>query len=479
MRYLALACDYDGTLACDGQVSTDTLAALRRLLATGRKLILVSGRQLEDLFSVFPSCNLFEWLVAENGAVLYHSSTREKKRLANPPPPKLIARLRERGVPLSIGDSIVSTYQPHQITVEHAIRELGLELKVIFNKGAVMVLPSGTSKATGLAAALKEMRLSPHNVVAIGDAENDEALLGLCECSVAVANALPTLQEKADFVTVAANGAGSTELIDEIIASDLRERDTTLIRHHLLLGTSDDGTPIRVSPFASNILLAGSSDLEQQNVIKAFIESLYQKRYQFCLFDTLDGYGPLEGAVVLGSHKRTPAVNEVIDLLKDPDANAIVNLVSATRPQRTAFIEELLARIQQLRARVGHPHWVIVNEAHRVLSRSWQPIPLDIPQQLEGMMWISSHPSALAPSILLGVNISLTLGPTAAATLIEVAALLKVSVPEVDSVRVKRGEAIIWSRDNAGVPVKMKLALGVKAGRGCSSSQHERDVAAH
>ena len=224
MRYLALACDYDGTLACDGQVSADTLAALQRLLATGRKLILVSGRQLEDLFSVCPGCDIFEWIVAENGAVLYHSPTRKKELLANPPSPKLIARLRERGVPLSDGDAIISTHQPHEITVEQTIRELGLNLQLIFNKGAVMVLPSGTTKATGLGAALREMGLSPHNVVAVGDAENDDALLSLCECSAAVANALPMLQEKADFVTADGDGAGVTELIDEIIASDLRER---------------------------------------------------------------------------------------------------------------------------------------------------------------------------------------------------------------------------------------------------------------
>ena len=274
------------------------------------------------------------------------------------------------------------------------------------------------------------MRLSPHNVVAIGDAENDDALLGLCECSVAVANALPALQEKADFVTVAANGAGATELIDEIIGSDLRERDTTLTRHQLVLGTSENGTPIRVSPFASNILLAGSSDQERQNVIKAFIESLYQKRYQFCLFDPAGEYRPLEGAVVLGTHKRAPTVSEVIDSLKDPVVNAIVNLVRVTRRHRTSFIQELLARIQQLRARVGRPHWIIVNEAHHVLSRSWHPIPLDIPQQLEGMMWTSSHPSAVPRSILSGVNISLNLGSTAAATLTEMAALLQHRVPE-------------------------------------------------
>ena len=38
MRYHALACDYDGTLAHNGHVAGDTLALLEKLLATGRKL---------------------------------------------------------------------------------------------------------------------------------------------------------------------------------------------------------------------------------------------------------------------------------------------------------------------------------------------------------------------------------------------------------------------------------------------------------
>ena len=478
MRYLALACDYDETLASEGQVSSITVAVLQRLLATNRKLILVSGRQLQDLLSVFPHSNLFEWVVAENGAVLYHSPTREKKLLASPPSPKFIASLSKRGVPLSLGDAIISTHQPHDITVEHTIRELGLELQVIFNKGAVMVLPSETNKATGLVAALKEMRLSPHNVVAIGDAENDQALLELCECSVAVANALPTLQTKADFVTVAANGGGVRELIDELIASDLRERDTILARHHLLLGTSEDGKPIAISPFASNILLASSSDLERQNVTKAFIGSLYQKHYQFCLFDPLGEYEPLAGAIVLGSPTGAPTVDEVINSLNDPVANAIVNMVRVPGPQRTAFMQELLIRIQQLRARFGRPHWIIVNQAHHALSQSWVPLSLGIPERLEGMMWITSHFSTIAPSILSGVNVSISLGASVSPLLTDLAALSQNGVPEIDGIKINPGEALIWLRGNANAPFKMKLALRIKDSGSCSSSHQDRDAAA-
>ncbi|MEH2406443.1 HAD family hydrolase [Nostoc sp.] len=91
------------------------------------------------------------------------------------------------------------------------------------NKDALMVLPSGINKATGLAAALDEMQLSSENVVGIGDAENDHDFLNFCGCSVAVANALPTLKERVDFVTNGSRGDGVIELIEKLITSDLAE----------------------------------------------------------------------------------------------------------------------------------------------------------------------------------------------------------------------------------------------------------------
>src|SRR5687768_16426040 len=144
MRYLALASDYDGTLAAAGRVAEETLAAVERLLASGRKLILVTGRELEDLLRVFPQVNLCEWVVAENGAVLYRPATQEVLLLENPPPVEFLHMLQARGVaPLSTGHIIVATREPYENVVLDVIRDLGLELQVIFNKGAVMVLPTG------------------------------------------------------------------------------------------------------------------------------------------------------------------------------------------------------------------------------------------------------------------------------------------------------------------------------------------------
>ncbi|HEY2385430.1 MAG TPA: HAD family hydrolase [Candidatus Binatia bacterium] len=224
MRYTALACDYDGTLAWDGRVDADTLRALERLRASGRALLMVTGRELDQLGTVFDRLDLFDRVVAENGALLYHPATGAQRLLADPPPEAFVEVLRQAGVePLSVGRVVVATVSPHETTMLEVIHELGLELQVIFNKGSVMVLPSGTNKATGLRAALDELGMTPHATVGVGDAENDHAFLAFCGCGVAVANALPMLKAAADLVTTAARGAGVVELIDRLIANDLAD----------------------------------------------------------------------------------------------------------------------------------------------------------------------------------------------------------------------------------------------------------------
>jgi HAD superfamily hydrolase (TIGR01484 family) len=224
VRYHALACDYDGTLATHGTVDEHTLEALDRFRSSGRKLILVTGRELDDLGRVFPHFDYFDRVVAENGALLYRPSSGEELLLAEPPPAAFIAGLRERDVsPLSVGRVIVATWEPFHTTARDLIRALDLELQVVFNKGAVMVLPFGVDKAAGLKAALAELGLSVHQSVGIGDAENDEIMLSACRCSAAVANALQRTKEFADIVTEQSHGAGVAELIDRIIATDLQE----------------------------------------------------------------------------------------------------------------------------------------------------------------------------------------------------------------------------------------------------------------
>jgi len=221
VRYRALATDYDGTIATDGSLTPDTIAALGRLRESGRKAIMVTGRELTKLMRVCPRTDLFDLIIAENGAVLYDPATREEQVLGHPPPASLVAELRARGVaPLEVGRVIVATLTTQEATVRSTLDRLGLDRTIILNKGSVMVLPRNVDKATGLAAALDRLGLPTESVVGVGDAENDHAFLKECGCAVAVANALPTLQQQVDWVTSYDHGAGVIELIDRLIATD-------------------------------------------------------------------------------------------------------------------------------------------------------------------------------------------------------------------------------------------------------------------
>jgi HAD superfamily hydrolase (TIGR01484 family) len=219
VKWRVLACDYDGTLAHDGAVSASTAGALERFCAAGGILVMVTGRELPDLQRVCKVLDRFEWIIAENGALLWRPRDGFSGLLCAEASAELAKRLAQAGAePLSVGRAIIATREPYETVAVQLIKELGLELQIIFNKGAVMILPSGVNKATGLTAALSSINISAEHVVAIGDAENDHALLSMCGMGVAVSNAVPMLRAHADLVTKGARGEGVAELIDGMLA---------------------------------------------------------------------------------------------------------------------------------------------------------------------------------------------------------------------------------------------------------------------
>jgi HAD superfamily hydrolase (TIGR01484 family) len=221
MRFQVVASDYDGTLANQGRVAKGTLEVLERVQESGRKLLLITGRELESLQSVFPELDLFDLIVAENGALLYRPSTGEEKVLGNTPPPAFVEMLRRSGAnPLSVGRSIVATVQPYEAEVYKAIRQLGLDMQIIFNRESVMVLPAGVDKSTGFRAALAELGLPSGSALGIGDAENDYAFLSLCGFSVAVDNAILSLKKRVDLVTCGEDGAGVVEVLQKLLTAE-------------------------------------------------------------------------------------------------------------------------------------------------------------------------------------------------------------------------------------------------------------------
>src|SRR5690606_10818395 len=289
----------------------------------------------------------------------------------------------ERGVePLLAERCIVATWHPHEHTVLDTIRDLGLELRVIFNKGAVMILPAGTTKASGVQIALRELNLSVRNAVGVGDAENDHVFLRICECSAAVASALPSVQEKVDIVLEADHGAGVRELIRHMLENDLAQHGPPLSRRGVLLGRDERDEPVYLSPYSVDALIVGTSGGGKSSVATGLIERLHDKGYNFCIIDPEGDYDSLEIGVVLGGPDHAPTLDECAQLLCKPETNAIINLLGIKLDDRPWFFRALLPRIRGIRARTGRPHWLLIDEAHHLLPAHWQGTDVPSPDAL-------------------------------------------------------------------------------------------------
>lgn len=457
MHYFALATDYDGTLATNGRVEETTIEALKRLRESGRKLLLVTGRHLYDVCEVFPEFNLFDCIVAENGALIYFPETKEEQLLGDRPPEKFIEALRSRQVePLGVGKVIVSTWEPNETKVLETIRDLGLELQIIFNKGAVMILPSGINKAAGLKAALNRFGLSLHNVVAIGDAENDLSFLNTCELSVAVNNALPMVKEQADWVTQKDRGEGVIELIDRLIASDLEELSISKNSARIVLGHREE-KEISFNPYGASLMLAGTSGGGKSTLATAILERIAEQGYQFCIIDPEGDYESFEGVIVLGDSKQAPSINEIMGVLDKPNQNLVINMLGIALDQRPSFFASLLPAILELRSRTGRPHWLVVDEAHHMLPSKGHSAALTLPQFFNGILLITVHPQHVDKSALSLVNTMIAVGKSVDETIAEFCEPLESCPPNDLPKELPSEEALIWFRDSEQEAIRLQV----------------------
>jgi len=437
LRYLALATDYDGTLAEHGRVSRRTIAALERVRASGRRLLLVTGRLLADLAQVFPRLDLFDRVVAENGAILYRPGRREEVALAPSPPPGVAAALRARGVPFGAGRVVIETRQPHELQALECIRELGLDLAVELNRGAAMIMPAGVDKRSGVAAALAELELTFHETVGVGDAENDRVMLRACECGAAVANALDAVKSGADLVTRGDHGAGVEEIALRLVADDLGAVDPP--RRRIPIGVRG-GREVTLTPARARLLVTGATP-DAGRFAAYTLEWLLARGYQVCLVGARGGLGAPSGLAVLGTPEQAPSVDDVASVLADPSANAVVDLLAVPIPDRPAFLARLLPRLQELRARTGRPHWIALVDAEHLLPDGRGPVQL--PHDPGGLLLATAHPERLAPAARELVNAVVAHGPDAED---RVRAFLLAPGRTAPAARIARheGEAVAW-----------------------------------
>jgi HAD superfamily hydrolase (TIGR01484 family) len=459
MRYFCLVSDYDGTIARDSQVAPGTVEALKRLRASGRKVVLATGRELPDLRKVFPELTLFDRVVAENGGLLYRPAQQEKVLLTKPPSAALVEHLQLRGVPVSVGETIVSTWRPNETAVLEAIQSLGLDLQITFNKGAVMVLPSGVNKATGVRAALAELGISPHNAVGVGDAENDHGFVELCECAVAVENAIPALKETADLVTMQPRGGGVEELCERLLANDLTDVDTRLARHRLLIGHTESGENFYINPYGTRLAVAGPSGSGKSTFVSMLIEQLVERQYQVCVIDPEGDFGEQKDCVTLGRTGTAPDITEMANVLEKHTQSLAMNLLGVPIEERPAFFQKILSSLQELRARTGRPQWIVIDEAHHLLPAAVDSANMFIPSELSSIALVTVHLNHVSRAILDSVNGLVVVGQEPREVVKEfnvgASASLDISLPQLEPLA--PGVAAVWLFGQGAPPQRVVI----------------------
>lgn len=458
MRYHALALDYDGTIAHAGIVAPEYVEALKKVKASGRKLLLVTGRILDDLKEVFPEHELFDRIVAENGGLMYTPETKEEKILGEVPPPEFYENLKKAGVTnLSAGRCIVATWEPFENIVLDTIKNMGLALEIIFNKGAVMVLPSGINKASGLNAALDDLKLSPHSVVSCGDAENDHSFLAVSECAIAMENAIDTLKERADYVTKKDHGAGVSEVIDMLVESDLKQIEPMLKRHNLIIGQTPDGKNVEIVPYSTSILVCGPSGSGKSTTIKSLLERFVESKYQYSLIDPEGDYEQQSNALVLGNPERATPIDEFVHALESPANNVVVNLLGVPLADRPTYCSQVLPAIRKLRSTYGRPHWTVIDEVHHLMPTEWERNSELGKALLHGLVLVTVHPDQVAPSVIREMDVVIVIGEDPHKTFENVCKATGDKMPKVRNYDKDLANSLIWYRNQDEAPIACKI----------------------
>ena len=369
MKLSVLALDYDGTIATDGRLDADVHQAIAQARTRGITVLLVTGRILSELRRVAGDLHFVDGVIAENGAVVHFPDSDHTSVLAPRLAAPLVTALESERILFQPGESLIDADAADGPRLLSVIRRLELPYVLVFNRGRVMVLPQGVSKATGLLAALQMLRLSPRNTVAIGDAENDHELLRLSELGAAVQWGSPVLQAAADAVVPGASPRDAATYIRALAATG-HLPPPARARRYLRLGYTEDGREFALAVKGRNVLVAGDAKSGKSWIAGLLCEQLILHGYCVCVLDPEGDYRALEalpGVTVLGGEDPPPTPRELLRALRYPDRSVVIDLSRLPQDDKIGYIRAVLPAINRMRRRTGLPHRILLDEAHYFL----------------------------------------------------------------------------------------------------------------
>ncbi len=399
MKLSAFALDYDGTIAHHGVFDDDVRQAIAEVRRLGIIVALVTGRRLDELRTVAGDLACFDVVVAENGAVVEFPSTGRHANLAHPPPPAFLEALRRHHVTFVHGESIVEADAAAAPVMLDVIRSLELPLVLAFNRSRVMALPPAVAKSTGLRQALHALRVSLHNTIGIGDAENDHDLLDVCEAGAAVEWGSAALCAAADDVIRGPKGKALADYLRRV-SRQPRLSAAQMGRRRLFLGHEHDGTAVSLAVRGRTIVIAGEPGTGKSWLAGLICEQSILQGYSVCIVDPEGDYRTLEalpGVVVLGGDEPPPGARELSRTLEHPDVSAVIDLSKLPHEAKVEYVRTLMPMLAALRRQMGLPHKILLDEAHYFLQDVQHTQLID--PELAGYIVVTYRMSSLDPAV--------------------------------------------------------------------------------
>ncbi len=267
-RARLLALDVDGTLLTDElQVTPATREAVRQVISQGVQVVLASARGPKALYSIIAELEITGLAICYTGALTcrLYPDQHVKAEVVNEQRMSLSSARLVLSNALALGISIgwftgelwyipgwdLALHHESMITGVTPIVDSDLmhfneaphKLQAIVGETALLqrlnalasVLPSdcvgqfsyetyleiihrGVDKATALLALGQQLGIDPSEMVAIGDMENDIAMLRVAALGIAMGNAPTYVQAEADWVTDTNNRDGVAAAIERLQA---------------------------------------------------------------------------------------------------------------------------------------------------------------------------------------------------------------------------------------------------------------------
>jgi hypothetical protein len=399
MKLAALALDYDGTIAVDGRFDPVVRQAIGEARQRGVAVILVTGRRLPDLRAAAGDLTCFDAVVVENGAAVEFPVSGRHILVGHRTNPAFVEALQRRGIPFTTGEAVLEADARWAGAALEVIRSSEQPLILAFNRGRLMILPQAIAKSTGLRHALFSLRLSIHNTIGIGDAENDHDLLDACEVGVAVAWGSAALRAVADDIIEGSGPPAVAEYIRRVMQQP-RLSAPQMGRRRLTIGHQHNGDEVSLAVRGRTVLIAGEPGTGKSWLAGLLCEQSILQGYCVCVIDPEGDYRTLEGlpgVITLGGDDPPPQARELARALRHPDVSVIVDLSKIAHHEKREYLRTLLPLLISLRRNTGLPHKLLLDEAHYFLAGS--DVGRLVDPELAGYIFVTYRVSMLPAAI--------------------------------------------------------------------------------